>query len=183
MANFHVATLSRIVQGTIGVQFLSHYILKDIMATDGRGRSCLDSTVSLLVFLLAPSAKRAEMVAEILEATGQEVDMETLYMDERVFQAEHSVATNSAVGSSSSSSGSGSGSGSGGGTLNPMVSARTSVIAVTMLRLLQFPYRLGGPSANARMLPETFVFDGQRLSQLRDLVDIISVQVIKDFVE
>ena len=178
MANFHVATLSRIVQGTIGVQFLSHYILKDIMATDGRGRSCLDSTVSLLVFLLAPSAKRAEMVAEILEATGQEVDMNTLYMDERVFQAEHSVATNSAVGSSS-----GSGSGSGGGTLNPMVSARTSVIAVTMLRLLQFPYRLGGPSANARMLPETFVFDGQRLSQLRDLVDIISVQVIKDFVE
>ena len=172
MANFHVATLSRIVQGTIGVQFLSHFILKDIMATDGRGRSCLDSTVSLLVFLLAPTAKRAELVAEILEATGQEVDLDTLYMDERVFQAEHGVAAVSSVRSSSSSSG--------GGTHNPRVSARTSVIAVTMLRLLQFPYRLGGPSANARMLPETFVFDGQRLSHLRDLVDIISVQVGKD---
>ena len=174
MANFHVATLSRIVQGTIGVQFLSHFILKDIMATDGRGRSCLDSTVSLLVFLLAPTAKRAELVAEILEATGQEVDLDTLYMDERVFQAEHGVAAATSVRSSSSSSG------SGGGTHNPRVSARTSVIAVTMLRLLQFPYRLGGPSANARMLPETFVFDGQRLSHLRDLVDIISVQVGKD---
>ena len=165
-----MATLSRLVQGPLGVQFLSHYILKDTMATDGKGRTCLDSTVSLLVYLLSATGKRAEVVAELLEATGQEIDMDTLYMDERTFQAQHSVASTATTTTGSSS-------GSGGSTQPHRVSARTSVVAVTMLRLLQFPYRLGGPLVNARMLPETFLFDGQRLSHLRDLVDVISVQV------
>ena len=60
------------------------------------------------------------------------------------------------------------------------VSANTAAVAVSVLRLLQLPIRLASSSARAQVLPETFLFDGQRLSALRDLIDIISVQVSVD---
>ena len=59
----------------------------------------------------------------------------------------------------------------------PRTSIKLAVTALSMLRLLQLPVRLTSPFVKAQVLPETFLFDGQRLSFFRDLVDIISVQV------
>ena len=64
----------------------------------------------------------------------------------------------------------------------PRTSIKLAITALSMLRLLQLPVRLTSPFVKAQVLPETFLFDGQRLSFFRDLVDIISVQVYTFFI-
>jgi hypothetical protein len=126
----------------------------------GRGAS-LDNTMSLLVSLLCPVQRQGEVTAELLEATGETVDLKDL--------GRHTpTPTPSAAVSASPSTSNSTGS---------KVSVRKAVVAISMLRLLQLPVRLTSPSARAQVLPETFLFDGPRLSVFRDLVDIISVQV------
>lgn len=140
----------------------------------------LDNTVSLLVSILSPVQKQKEVAAELLEATGEALDINdlgivtsapssTVPRDETnalpTAASTPTVTVAPTVTASSSSS-------------SVKVGINTAVTAVCMLRLLQLPVRLNSPSARALVLPETFCFDGQRLSLLRDLVDILSVQVL-----
>ena len=172
-----MATLSPLLRGPQGAAFLSQSIVRGLLSPLGpQEGASLDSTVSLLVFTIAPPQKRAEVMAEILEATGEVFDVDSLGRDatqESVIlslpnsaaTATVTVAPTAAANSSSSST---------------KVSANTAAVAVSVLRLLQLPIRLASASARAQVLPETFLFDGQRLSALRDLIDIISVQVSVD---
>ena len=172
-----MATLSPLLRGPQGAAFLSQSIVRGLLSPLGpQEGASLDSTVSLLVFTIAPPQKRAEVMAEILEATGEVFDVDSLGRDatqESVIlslpnsaaTATVTVAPTAAANSSSSST---------------KVSANTAAVAVSVLRLLQLPIRLASSSARAQVLPETFLFDGQRLSALRDLIDIISVQVSVD---
>lgn len=172
-----MATLSPLLRGPQGAAFLSQSIVRGLLSPLGpQEGASLDSTVSLLVFTIAPPQKRAEVMAEILEATGEVFDVDSLGRDatqESVIlslpnsaaTATVTVAPTAAANSSSSST---------------KVSANTAAVAVSVLRLLQLPIRLASASARAQVLPETFLFDGQRLSALRDLIDIISVQVSID---
>ena len=146
----------------------------------------LDNTMSLLVSLLNPSQRHAEVIAEVLEATGETLNIRDLSysnsnmtfdigtggdtrreMDTQlsinslaVTAPEGHIPLSTPVASTAS-----------------RTSINLAVIALSMLRLLQLPVRLTSPFVKAQVLPETFLFDGQRLSFFRDLVDIISVQV------
>lgn len=130
----------------------------------GRGAS-LDNTMSLLVSLLCPVQRQGEVIAELLEATGETVDLKDL--------GRHTPATESTTTLAPASSSTASAP----PNTSSKVSVRKALVAISMLRLLQLPVRLTSPSARAQVLPETFLFDGPRLSIFRDLVDIISVQV------
>ena len=146
----------------------------------------LDNTMSLLVSLLNPSQRHAEVIAEVLEATGETLNIRDLSysnsnmtfdigtggdtrreMDTQlsinslaVTAPEGHIPLSTPVASTAS-----------------RTSINLAVIALSMLRLLQLPVRLTSHFVKAQVLPETFLFDGQRLSFFRDLVDIISVQV------
>jgi hypothetical protein len=158
-----VTTLAPLLRSPLGPSYLSHRIMQSLLSSGtmpGRGAS-LDNTMSLLVSLLCPVQRQGEVTAELLEATGETVDLKDL--------GRHTpTPTPSAAVSASPSTSNSTGS---------KVSVRKAVVAISMLRLLQLPVRLTSPSARAQVLPETFLFDGPRLSVFRDLVDIISVQV------
>ena len=151
-----------------------------------RGSSVsLDNTMSLLVSILSPMQRHAEVIAELLEATGEILNLTDLNRD--------SNSSSSSSSSSSMISGMDASRGVEMNTLSscgehlalstpvastsPRTSIKVAVIALSMLRLLQLPVRLTSPFVKTQVLPETFLFDGQRLSFFRDLVDIISVQV------
>jgi hypothetical protein len=140
----------------------------------------LDNTMSLLVSLLSPTQRHAEVIAEVLEATGETLNIRDLsysngnMTSDTVTDADTQLSMNSSAVSapeghvplSTPVAATG-----------PRTSINVAVIALSMLRLLQLPVRLTSPFVKAQVLPETFLFDGQRLSFFRDLVDIISVQV------
>ena len=140
----------------------------------------LDNTVSLLVSILSPLQKQREVAAELMDSTGEALDINdlgivttspsstALSVESNASSTPTPTAAPAVTVTASSSSSSG-----------LKVGINTAVIAVCMLRLLQLPVRLNSPSARALVLPETFCFDGQRLSLLRDLVDILSVQVLR----
>lgn len=50
------------------------------------------------------------------------------------------------------------------------------VVAVALCALLQAPIRLDTPAAAQWLLPETLRWDGKRLADLRDLVDLIALE-------
>jgi hypothetical protein len=138
----------------------------------------LDNTMSLLVSLLSPTQRHAEVIAEVLEATGETLNIRDLSYSNGNMTSDTGTDTQLSMNSSTVSAPEGS------VPLSTPVAAtgsRTSInvaiIALSMLRLLQLPVRLTSPVVKAQVLPETFLFDGQRLSFFRDLVDIISVQV------
>ena len=156
-----------------------------------RGSSVsLDNAMSLLVSMLSPIQKHAEVIAELLEATGETLDIRGLSGESNSngsgnmtsgMDASTETIALPPINSSAISS------------LNqnqnvplltpavpstgPRTSIKLAITALSMLRLLQLPVRLTSPFVKAQVLPETFLFDGQRLSFFRDLVDIISVQV------
>ena len=173
-----MATLSPLLRGPQGAAFLSQSIVRGLLSPLGpQEGASLDSTVSLLVFTIAPPQKRAEVMAEILEATGEVFDVDSLGRDATqesvILSLPNSAATATVTVAPTAAANSSSGS-------STKVSANTAAVAVSVLRLLQLPIRLASASARAQVLPETFLFDGQRLSALRDLIDIISVQVSVD---
>jgi hypothetical protein len=158
-----VTTLAPLLRSPLGPSYLSHRIMQSLLSSGtmpGRGAS-LDNTMSLLVSLLCPVQRQGEVTAELLEATGETVNLKDIGRHTPI-----AAPTPSAVGSTPPNT-----------STSSKVSVRKAVVAISMLRLLQLPVRLTSPSARAQVLPETFLFDGPRLSVFRDLVDIISVQV------
>ena len=136
----------------------------------------LDNTMSLLVSLLSPTQRHAEVIAEVLEATGETLNIRDLSYSNSNMTSD----TGSQLSMNSSAVSAPEGSvplSTPVAATGPRTSINVAVIALSMLRLLQLPVRLTSPFVKAQVLPETFLFDGQRLSSFRDLVDIISVQV------
>lgn len=137
----------------------------------------LDNTMSLLVSLLSPTQRHAEVIAEVLEATGETLNIRDLSYSNGNMTSDTGTDTQLSMNSSAVSAPEGSVPLSTVAATGPRTSINVAVIALSMLRLLQLPVRLTSPFVKAQVLPETFLFDGQRLSSFRDLVDIISVQV------
>lgn len=144
----------------------------------------LDNTMSLLVSLLSPTQRHAEVIAEVLEATGETLNIRDLSYSNGNMISDAGTDTRREIDAQLSMNSSAVTAPEGHVPLSTPVAStgtRTSinlaVIALSMLRLLQLPVRLTSPFVKAQVLPETFLFDGQRLSFFRDLVDIISVQV------
>jgi len=176
MANFHVTTLIPSMKTVHGPAYLSHHILTSLL---GRG-IYLDSTLSVLASCLADKEKKRETEGEVGEALGRVFDIVSLGKSANA-STDSADTSGRTVGETISAYFSPPPatvpSESAVSTKSSIDISSTAVVALSFIRLLQLPIRLNSPSAvRAQVLPETLLFDGQRLSLLRDLVDVISVQ-------